>query len=115
MSDPTALLRQTRFRRPDAFHPLRTSVLNYRSCVLIGQPVPARLTGAPHQGAVTAEDPAQRARLSPNQLDRQRQIVEAAELVPARDGVAGCTARAVADASPLTKSAILTASPTWMS
>jgi AcrR family transcriptional regulator len=45
-------------------------------------------------------------RLSPNQLDKQRQIIEAARDVLARDGLAGCTARAVADASPLTKSAI---------
>lgn len=37
---------------------------------------------------------------------KRRQIVEAARTVLARDGVAGCTARAVADASPLTKSAI---------
>lgn len=44
--------------------------------------------------------------LSANQLDKQRQIVEAARRVLAEDGLAGCTARAVADASPLTKSAI---------
>ncbi|QWF84625.1 TetR/AcrR family transcriptional regulator [Amycolatopsis sp. CA-230715] len=44
--------------------------------------------------------------LSANQLDKQRQIVEAARRVLATDGLAGCTARAVADASPLTKSAI---------
>ncbi|MDT7741880.1 MAG: hypothetical protein QOE59_958 [Actinomycetota bacterium] len=37
---------------------------------------------------------------------KRKQIVEAARIVLARDGVAGCTARAVADASPLTKSAI---------
>src|ERR1700759_2085858 len=37
---------------------------------------------------------------------KRKQIVEAARTVLARDGVAGCTARAVADASPLTKSAI---------
>ena len=43
---------------------------------------------------------------TPNQRDKQRQIVEAARRVLARDGLAGCTARAVADASPLTKSAI---------
>ena len=43
---------------------------------------------------------------TPNQRDKQRQIVEAARRVLARDGLAGCTARAVADASPLTKSAM---------
>lgn len=46
------------------------------------------------------------AELSPNQLDKQRQIIEAAKTVLARDGLAACTARAVADESPLTKSAI---------
>lgn len=50
--------------------------------------------------------PGQRDRLSPNQLAKQEQIVEAARMVLARDGLAGCTARAIADASPLTKSAI---------
>lgn len=50
--------------------------------------------------------PGQRERLSPNQLAKQDQIVEAARQVLARDGLAGCTARAIADASPLTKSAI---------
>ena len=50
--------------------------------------------------------PGQRERLSPNQLAKQEQIVDAARRVLARDGVAGCTARAIADASPLTKSAI---------
>jgi AcrR family transcriptional regulator len=44
--------------------------------------------------------------LSPNQESKRRQIVEAARMVLARDGLAGCTARTVADASPLTKSAI---------
>src|SRR6201996_9755522 len=43
---------------------------------------------------------------SPNQDSKRRQIIEAARVVLARDGLAGCTARAVADASPLTKSAI---------
>jgi AcrR family transcriptional regulator len=52
---------------------------------------------------VTPRDPD---RLSPNQLDKRRQIVEAARTVLAREGLAGCTARAVAEASPLTKSAI---------
>ena len=43
---------------------------------------------------------------SPNQDHKRRQIIEAAREVLARDGLAGCTARAVAEASPLTKSAI---------
>ena len=55
---------------------------------------------------MTPRDAAANARLSPNQLDKRRQIVEAARAVLARDGLTGCTARAVADASPLTKSAI---------
>ncbi|HJQ45362.1 MAG TPA: TetR family transcriptional regulator [Amycolatopsis sp.] len=50
--------------------------------------------------------PGHRDRLSPNQLAKQEQIVDAARKVLARDGLAGCTARAIADASPLTKSAI---------
>jgi len=44
--------------------------------------------------------------ISPNQDRKRRQIIEAARVVLARDGLAGCTARAVAEASPLTKSAI---------
>jgi AcrR family transcriptional regulator len=44
--------------------------------------------------------------ISPNQDSKRRQIIEAAREVLARDGLAGCTARAVAEASPLTKSAI---------
>jgi AcrR family transcriptional regulator len=44
--------------------------------------------------------------ISPNQESKRRQIIEAARVVLARDGLAGCTARTVADASPLTKSAI---------
>lgn len=55
---------------------------------------------------VTPRDTPAKARLSPNQLDKRRQIIEAARSVLARDGLAGCTARAIADASPLTKSAI---------
>jgi AcrR family transcriptional regulator len=43
---------------------------------------------------------------TPNQRDKRRQIIEAARRVLARDGLAGCTARAVAEASPLTKSAM---------
>jgi AcrR family transcriptional regulator len=44
--------------------------------------------------------------LSPNQLDKRQQIVEAAKAVLMRDGFAGCTTRAVAAESPLTRSAI---------
>jgi AcrR family transcriptional regulator len=44
--------------------------------------------------------------ISPNQDSKRRQIIEAARVLLARDGLAGCTARAIADASPLTKSAI---------
>jgi DNA-binding transcriptional regulator YbjK len=44
--------------------------------------------------------------LSPNQLQKQQQIVDAAAEVLARDGLAGCTVRAIAEAGPLTKSAI---------
>jgi AcrR family transcriptional regulator len=43
---------------------------------------------------------------SPNSDHKRGQIVAAARTVLARDGLAGCTARAVAEASPLTKSAI---------
>jgi DNA-binding transcriptional regulator YbjK len=50
--------------------------------------------------------PAVRDRLTPNQLDKQRQIVEAAMGVLATRGLAACTAREVAAAGPLTKSAI---------
>jgi AcrR family transcriptional regulator len=46
------------------------------------------------------------ASFSPNQDSKRRQIIEAARAVLARDGLAGCTARTVAAASPLTKSAI---------
>jgi AcrR family transcriptional regulator len=55
---------------------------------------------------VAVTPPSHRDRLSPNQRAKQEQIVEAARKVLARDGLAGCTARAIADASPLTKSAI---------
>jgi DNA-binding transcriptional regulator YbjK len=50
--------------------------------------------------------PAVRDRLTPNQLDKQRQIVEAAMHVLATRGLAACTAREVAAAGPLTKSGI---------
>jgi len=50
--------------------------------------------------------PGRSERLSPNQLAKQEQIVEAARVVLARDGLAGCTVRAIAEAGPLTKSAI---------
>ena len=49
---------------------------------------------------------ATRTAISPNQDRKRRQIIDAAREVLARDGLAGCTARAVAEASPLTKSAI---------
>jgi AcrR family transcriptional regulator len=55
---------------------------------------------------VAVTPPGHRDRLSPNQLAKQEQIVEAARGVLAREGLGGCTARAIADASPLTKSAI---------
>ena len=41
-----------------------------------------------------------------NQRAKREQIVDAAKEVLAREGLAACTARAVAEASPLTKSAI---------
>ncbi|GHG48303.1 MULTISPECIES: TetR/AcrR family transcriptional regulator [Amycolatopsis] len=44
--------------------------------------------------------------LSPNQAEKRAKIVEAAKTVLAENGLTGCTARAVAAASPLTKSAI---------
>src|SRR5882757_5968523 len=44
--------------------------------------------------------------LSPNQLEKRERIVEAAKTVLVENGLAGCTARAVAAAGPLTKSAI---------
>jgi len=50
--------------------------------------------------------PGRSTQLSPNQLQKQEQIVEAARTVLAREGLAGCTVRAIADAGPLTKSAI---------
>jgi AcrR family transcriptional regulator len=50
--------------------------------------------------------PAVREELTPNQLDKQRQIIEAAMRVLAGQGLAACTVREVAAAGPLTKSAI---------
>ena len=41
-----------------------------------------------------------------NRRGKRRQIIDAAKQILARDGLAACTARAVADASPLTKSAV---------
>jgi AcrR family transcriptional regulator len=41
-----------------------------------------------------------------NRRGKRQQIIDAARQVLARDGLAACTARAVADASPLTKSAV---------
>jgi len=43
---------------------------------------------------------------TPNQREKRELIVAATSDVLARDGLAACTARAVADASPLTKSAV---------
>ena len=45
-------------------------------------------------------------KISPNQAEKRQQIIEAAKDVLAREGLAKCTTRAIADASPLTKSAI---------
>lgn len=50
--------------------------------------------------------PAVRERLTPNQLDKQRQIIEAAMRVLAGQGLAACTVREVAAAGPVAKSAI---------
>ena len=50
--------------------------------------------------------PAARTDLTPNQLDKRRQIVEAARRVLATRGLAGCTVREIAAAGPLTKSGI---------
>ncbi len=41
-----------------------------------------------------------------NRRGKREQIIDAARQVLARDGLVACTARAVADASPLTKSAV---------
>jgi AcrR family transcriptional regulator len=43
---------------------------------------------------------------SPNQLAKRQQIVEAAKVLLTQEGLAGTTARALADVGPLTKSAI---------
>ncbi|MHB8693784.1 MAG: TetR/AcrR family transcriptional regulator [Solirubrobacteraceae bacterium] len=43
---------------------------------------------------------------SPNQLDKRQQIIDAAKTVLIRDGLEGCTTRAVSAESPLTRSAI---------
>jgi AcrR family transcriptional regulator len=55
---------------------------------------------------VVSPSPSRPKPASPNQQAKRQQIIEAAQDVLVRDGLAGCTARAVADASPLTKSAI---------
>jgi AcrR family transcriptional regulator len=55
---------------------------------------------------VRERSPAAREDLTPNQLDKRRQIIEAARQVLATQGLAGCTAREIAAAGPLTKSAI---------
>ena len=44
--------------------------------------------------------------MTPKQLAKRAQIIDAARQVLARDGLEACTARAVADAGPLTQSAI---------
>lgn len=43
---------------------------------------------------------------TPNQREKRELIIAAAREVLAREGLAACTARAVADASPLTKSSV---------
>jgi AcrR family transcriptional regulator len=43
---------------------------------------------------------------SPNQLAKRKEIVDAAAMVLLSEGVAACTARAIAQASPLTTSAL---------
>ncbi len=43
---------------------------------------------------------------SPRQLEKREALVDAAAQVLRREGLAGCTARAISDASPLTKSAL---------
>jgi DNA-binding transcriptional regulator YbjK len=50
--------------------------------------------------------PAAREQLSPNQLAKQQQIIDAAMRVLADKGLAACTVREIAAAGPLTKSAI---------
>ena len=44
--------------------------------------------------------------LSPNQREKQHQIIEAAKAVLLREGIAGCTARVLADESSFSRSAI---------
>ena len=44
--------------------------------------------------------------LSPNQREKQQQIIEAAKAVLLREGIAGCTARVLADESSFSRSAI---------
>lgn len=60
----------------------------------------AKLVYVPYRAPALRDD------LTPNQLEKRRQIVEAAKQVLATQGLAGCTAREVAAAGPLTKSAI---------
>jgi DNA-binding transcriptional regulator YbjK len=50
--------------------------------------------------------PALRDELTPNQLHKRRQIIDAAKEVLATQGLTRCTAREIAAAGPLTKSAI---------
>ncbi|MGF7235552.1 MAG: TetR/AcrR family transcriptional regulator [Frankia sp.] len=56
--------------------------------------------------ATTARNPGRRSELSPNQRHKRQQIVNAARAVLADKGIAACTEREVAAASPLTKSAV---------
>ena len=51
-------------------------------------------------------NPARAGRLSPNQVSKRQEIIVAAQRVLAKEGLAGCSVRAVAESSPLTKSAI---------
>jgi len=46
------------------------------------------------------------AEASPNQREKQQQIIDAAKTILPREGVAGCTARAPADESTFSRSAI---------
>ena len=70
-------------------------------------PPPARPRNAPRCVPVNVSRLAERVTMFATAADLKRaQIVEAARVVLARDGLGGCTARAVADAGPLTKSAI---------
>jgi AcrR family transcriptional regulator len=62
-------------------------------------------SGGYHAG-VNDRAPAARDQLSPNQLAKQQQIIDAAMRVLAEKGLTACTTREIAAAGPLTKSAI---------